>query len=188
MENQAKHAFYDEVVLISKFTDRLEEIHMDLENTPWLHKVMDKITQDFDKDEFPANCEKLEVDIKYKRDLEDICGEYLWVEGKAQGSYYANCIRCLTNVPMSFECEFKGAYINSRLENNDDFVDLDEVWINSQLADLHFHVKGKANIRDIVSENVFLAVNQYPVCNESCKGLCHTCGVDLNKVDCGHKN
>lgn len=180
--------FKDETVLISKFTDRVEEFTLNLENTPWLTKVMEKITKDFDKSEFPKDCEKLEVDLKYKRDLDREFGEYFWISGKIHGNYYANCIRCLVNVPMSFESEFKGAYINQHFEKQEEFQELDDLYIAGEMADLHFHVRGKANIADIIAEAVFLAVDHYPLHDADCKGLCHTCGIDLNKGTCEHKN
>lgn len=180
--------FKDETVLISKFTDRVEEFTLDLENTPWLHKIMDKITADFDKTEFPENCEKLEVKVKYKRDLEDIYGEYFSISGQITGNYYANCVRCLINVPMKFKTDFKGAYINQHFEKDEEYAELDEIYIDGDTADLHFHNRGKANIADIIAEATFLAIDHYPIHDAECKGLCYTCGIDLNKGTCNHKN
>lgn len=38
----------------------------------------------------------------------------------------------------------------------------------------------------IVREQVLLALPLSVVCREDCKGLCTTCGQDLNEKDCGH--
>lgn len=38
----------------------------------------------------------------------------------------------------------------------------------------------------IVKEQVLLALPVSVVCREDCKGLCPTCGGDLNQKDCGH--
>ncbi len=37
----------------------------------------------------------------------------------------------------------------------------------------------------IVREQIALALPGYPVCDESCKGLCSVCGANLNERDCG---
>jgi uncharacterized protein len=37
----------------------------------------------------------------------------------------------------------------------------------------------------IVREQLLLALPGYPVCKESCKGLCSVCGANLNERDCG---
>lgn len=38
----------------------------------------------------------------------------------------------------------------------------------------------------VVREQVLLALPVSVVCREDCKGLCPTCGQDLNEQDCGH--
>jgi uncharacterized protein len=37
-----------------------------------------------------------------------------------------------------------------------------------------------------VREELALAVEQFPLCREDCKGLCPTCGADLNAGPCEH--
>jgi uncharacterized protein len=37
----------------------------------------------------------------------------------------------------------------------------------------------------VVREQLLLALPGYPVCKESCKGLCSACGANLNEGDCG---
>ncbi len=40
----------------------------------------------------------------------------------------------------------------------------------------------------IVREQVLLALPVTVLCREDCKGLCSTCGQDLNEKDCGHSS
>jgi uncharacterized protein len=40
------------------------------------------------------------------------------------------------------------------------------------------------DLTDEVREAIILALPGYPVCRETCKGLCMTCGKDLNKGKC----
>lgn len=42
------------------------------------------------------------------------------------------------------------------------------------------------DLRPVVRELLVLAIPMAPVCSESCKGLCPTCGADLNHASCGH--
>jgi uncharacterized protein len=37
----------------------------------------------------------------------------------------------------------------------------------------------------ILREEILLALPNYPVCREGCKGLCSVCGQNLNEKDCG---
>jgi uncharacterized protein len=40
------------------------------------------------------------------------------------------------------------------------------------------------DLRPILRERVILAVPDYPVCREDCRGLCPSCGANLNETDC----
>ncbi len=41
------------------------------------------------------------------------------------------------------------------------------------------------DVDPVVREQLVLALPSYPVCVESCKGLCSVCGANLNERDCG---
>jgi uncharacterized protein len=41
------------------------------------------------------------------------------------------------------------------------------------------------DLRPAVREQWLLAVPGFVLCNEDCKGLCPTCGIDLNAGECG---
>jgi uncharacterized protein len=41
------------------------------------------------------------------------------------------------------------------------------------------------DIEPLLREQLLLALPGYPVCRESCKGLCSVCGGNLNERDCG---
>lgn len=43
---------------------------------------------------------------------------------------------------------------------------------------------GEVDLLDVLRESVWLSWNQVAVCSESCKGLCHQCGADLNRGSC----
>lgn len=41
------------------------------------------------------------------------------------------------------------------------------------------------DVDPVVREQLLLLLPTYPVCQESCKGLCSVCGANLNERDCG---
>ncbi len=43
------------------------------------------------------------------------------------------------------------------------------------------------DLTDAVRETIILAFPNYPLCQESCRGLCPTCGANLNRAKCGCK-
>lgn len=48
--------------------------------------------------------------------------------------------------------------------------------------------QGIVDLRDPLRECVILAYPQSPVCSEDCKGLCASCGADLNLETCACEN
>lgn len=45
---------------------------------------------------------------------------------------------------------------------------------------------GVVDITDDVRQEIILAYPMVPVCRPDCKGLCRTCGQNLNLATCGH--
>jgi uncharacterized protein len=41
------------------------------------------------------------------------------------------------------------------------------------------------NIREMVSDALFVALPVLPLCREDCRGICPRCGTDLNIAPCG---
>ena len=51
----------------------------------------------------------------------------------------------------------------------------------------HFYEKQRAQELDITSdirEDILIAFPTNYLCKKNCKGLCHKCGIDLNKAEC----
>jgi len=46
---------------------------------------------------------------------------------------------------------------------------------------------GKADLVQLVSEQIYLALPLKPLCREGCKGLCPHCGVNRNEESCDCK-
>lgn len=177
----------ESVLLISKLRDEQETgLKLTTENTPWLEGILDNIKKEFEPEEIPEGAENIEVNLTLKRDSNSEFGEYLYVEGMVKGGYQATCVRCLIDTPQQFEKEFKGAYINKRYEDDPEYEEIDEIYINNETADLFFHDRGKADLVDVITEACFLGTTRYPLHDENCKGLCHTCGTDLNTGTCKH--
>lgn len=44
---------------------------------------------------------------------------------------------------------------------------------------------GRADLRRIATEQIYLNLPLKPVCADSCRGLCPTCGANRNRIECG---
>ena len=56
-----------------------------------------------------------------------------------------------------------------------------------QLAEEETYTSKSIDLWPFVREQILLAAPPSPVCREECKGLCISCGQDLNLADCGHR-
>jgi uncharacterized protein len=99
-------------------------------------------------------------------------GRFYW-HGKLSGDVTIPCRRCLTDATVHVRDESHVIFAeegSAEAEDPDVYV-LDE---RSNQLDL----------RPVVREQWILNVPAYAVCREECKGLCPTCGKDLNDGPC----
>ena len=102
------------------------------------------------------------------------------------------CGRCLapvaTRVPVEFELtlvpaeETPGAERPAREDQEERHL---AGSFSSQQADEESYQGKIIDLDPILREQILLSLPAYPVCRESCKGLCSVCGQNLNERDCG---
>lgn len=87
--------------------------------------------------------------------------------------FYGFCDRCAEEVKKRFDFDVNRVIVE-RLENEQD--DDDYVIVKDR----------KLNLDELVSEEVSLSLPNKILCREDCKGLCPSCGTNLNvkKCDC----
>lgn len=100
--------------------------------------------------------------IRYELHLQCVSHELI-VTGSVRARVQFTCSRCAESFPVeirddSFFCE-------KQVENLHETLDL----------------------TDDVRETIILDFPNYPVCRETCRGLCPRCGVNLNRGTCGCK-
>ena len=92
---------------------------------------------------------------------------------KADLVYEAPCDRCAKDVKREFSFPVEHTLVVA-LESgdNDDFLEVPNM---------------RLNLDELVEEDVNLALPTKYLCNEECKGLCPTCGKNLNETQCDCK-
>jgi uncharacterized protein len=111
---------------------------------------------------------------------------------RGQAALTVPCGRCLTtvdlDVPLDVELSFVPAERaedeegrqhedrgSARVAGSFSPKDVDEETYFGKVIDLD----------PVIREQILLALPGYPVCQESCKGLCSVCGANLNERECG---
>jgi uncharacterized protein len=102
-------------------------------------------------------------------------GDGVLVRGSAEAELVAECRRCLTPVPIRVR----------------DTVDLlYEPLTEAEEADLSGEVYAlpdrgdELDLAPALREQLVLRIPDYVVCSETCRGMCPTCGAELNRTTC----
>jgi len=85
------------------------------------------------------------------------------ISGKSEGRYQYECSRCLKVFHESFEI---------KVEHSRSTEDLETAY------------SGKLDIGEMIREEILIGVDERPLCEPDCKGLCAGCGADMNEEIC----
>jgi uncharacterized protein len=107
-------------------------------------------------------------------------GSEIRIAGTLDTSLEVTCSRCLEpaqiRVTKPFDLFFR--------ERDEEMFDEDEVELDEQDTRTAFFTGTKLAIGDILREQILLALPMKALCTVDCKGLCPTCGINLNSGSC----
>lgn len=115
----------------------------------------------------------LAVGITYYRAGLDVV-----VEGKAEGAVVATCGRCLEDYDADVSVPFRVVLVPRAEE------DVAGGEIPCEDLGLGFLDGDVVDVTAIVHEQLLLAVPTSQLCRVTCRGLCATCGANLNETTC----
>jgi uncharacterized protein len=111
----------------------------------------------------------IEGDLRIESVIEGVL-----VTGRVQGEAVFQCARCLTEIESDLTLRVCELFAGPGHEASDD-VDV-------------YQVEGmEIDLEPMVRDAVTLALPLNPLCRKDCKGLCSTCGTDLNQGACDCK-
>ena len=99
-------------------------------------------------------------------------GRYYW-HGHIEGDVVMACRRCLSDATAHVTGEEHVIFVDA----DDEEADKPDVYPLDPRAD-------EIDLRAAVREQWLLTVPGFLLCREDCRGLCPTCGADLNVGDC----
>ncbi|MBN1623071.1 MAG: DUF177 domain-containing protein [Clostridia bacterium] len=109
--------------------------------------------------------ESIHIDLK----IEYIEGMII-VSGVVSGTYHAVCGRCLADIDEKFNIELHENFMHASDTNNDSDDYNYEGW----------HI----DLASPLIDNILLDLPSVMLCREDCRGLCISCGKNLNDGDC----
>jgi uncharacterized protein len=99
-------------------------------------------------------------------------GRFYW-HGRLAGDVTIPCRRCLADATAQVQDESHVIFAEAGTEEAED----PDVYVLDERSN-------QIDLRPVVREQWLLNVPSYAVCREECKGLCPTCGKDLNEGSC----
>ena len=116
----------------------------------------------------------LEVDLVYYRS-----GQEIFFKGSFGGTLEGTCSRCLRNYSFSLGKDFDFVLSSDPSEQGGKVGELDREDLG-----LSYYSTEEIDLAPLIKEQVMLALPTRPLCHENCRGLCSSCGIDLNQETC----
>ena len=104
-------------------------------------------------------------------------GRY-YFSGKFEGSTLRQCRRCLVEVNVAVGGDAHLLFSEAGTEGDDDDPDVFPLSLGRNGSEV--------DLRPALREQWLLEVPSFVLCRPDCKGLCLTCGANLNQGDCSH--
>lgn len=132
------------------------------------------INQEMDSKDLPERVNLIvNSPIVYKGDIYKVANEYQ-IHITINYTFDSNCDRCLKQTSSELETILSGKLVSSTGKFNDE----------DEQEDIIFYEDDRLNIKEYVWNQVVSSLPMKILCNKECKGLCHTCGMDLNTQSC----
>lgn len=96
-----------------------------------------------------------------------------WFEGNLEGT----CSRCLKSYSFFLEKKFDFVLTRNPLLGKNKELNRDEMGLS-------FYAAEEIDLAPFIREQVLLALPMRPLCEDSCRGLCGSCGANLNEEPC----
>ena len=106
-------------------------------------------------------------------------GRDIFFHGKLEGEVVGDCGRCLESFRFAIEKKFGFVLTPDPLPTKK----------SRELAEdemgLSFYCGDNIDLSPYIREQALLALPLRPLCSEGCRGLCASCGTELNQAGCG---
>lgn len=103
-------------------------------------------------------------------------GDALLVDGVVSGVAKTDCARCLDEYQAEYTGEVQGYFLLSEENAAPEDMDDDEFDVLPASKEI--------DMKPLLEAGILLELPLIPLCKEDCKGLCSTCGENLNQRKC----
>ncbi len=115
--------------------------------------------------------------------IELVDGTTVHVRGPLTASLEPECGRCLERYLVSVDQELDLFYLPRGTQQPEEQED--EVELSDRDVVVGYHDGSQLDLGEVVREQLFLSLPLKRLCRRDCRGLCPSCGKNLNTVECG---
>lgn len=102
----------------------------------------------------------------------------VFIKGVFSAAIEIDCSRCLEKTSLSIGSDFAYTLIPAKAETRDDLE------LKPEELEISYYQGDFVALAPIICEQIILQVPMKALCSEECRGLCPTCGVNLNTSTC----
>lgn len=121
---------------------------------------------------FPGS---VEVQLVYYKS-----GREIFFSGRFASRVTGCCARCLDDYDFSLDKEFDFVLAPGPVKSERGAEEL-----NRDDLGLSYYASEEIDLTPLIAEQVLLALPTRPLCSDTCRGLCVSCGANLNRESCG---
>lgn len=158
------------------FTLKLDEIPEEGLDLKWTEEkaTLSDYVKDLSRIDFAFDS-PLQSEVKIRK-----MGRSLLITGKVETTLRLQCVRCLKEFSYPLSTTFE-----LTLQPLKEAPASEETELGNEEMEASFFEGGEIHLSEIACEQIFLEIPYQPLCQEECKGLCPSCGQDLNVSSCG---
>lgn len=116
--------------------------------------------------------------VDYELKIEK-AGNSIWIRGPVRARLSLTCARCLEQFTFSV-----ASRLDMELLPRNEAPRIPEVELKTEEMDIYYFEGEEIDTDPYVFEEIMLNIPVKALCAESCKGICPTCGKNLNIEEC----
>jgi uncharacterized protein len=147
-----------------------------------LHGQREHFERRFEPSAFDPQDEdyRLATPVEVLLDVEKAGKDAYRVTGRATTRLELQCGRCLEDFLLPVDASFELCYVPAI-----DLAAEPEREIAEDDLTTSFYREGSLDVIELLREQFQLALPMKPLCTEACRGLCPSCGANLDRTECG---
>ena len=108
-------------------------------------------------------------------------GDYIKVSGRLATLVSSPCCRCLAPVSTRLDVPVMLTYKNGK---EGETAHVEELELEADELGLIFFSGDELDLQSDIEQEIVMSLPQQPLCQETCLGLCPSCGCNLNQTSC----